>query len=219
MDLLKQSTHPRTQEFLECILDHNLLPTITKPTRITNSSATLIDNILISRKFQADFESVIIKDDLSDHLPCLVNLKDFKQNMCDSYITKRILNRKAIEKIKTDLSQADWNHILFNKPANEPFHSFHTELMLALNKYAPDKLLKKRLTENKTPWMTKGLKTSIRKSKKLYEKALKDPIQLQKYRDYMTSLRKCKRKLKLSYYQSKCIKFKKKWKKNVGNDK
>ena len=50
LDLLKQSRHPKTQEFLECILDHNLLPTITKPTRISKTSATLIDNILLSKK-------------------------------------------------------------------------------------------------------------------------------------------------------------------------
>ena len=52
LDLLKQSRHPKTREFLECILDQNLLPTITKPTRISKTSATLIDNILLSKKLQ-----------------------------------------------------------------------------------------------------------------------------------------------------------------------
>ena len=70
LDLLKQSIHPKTQEFLECILDHNLLPAITKPTRISKTSATLIDNILLSKKLQPEYKSLIIKDDLSDHLPC-----------------------------------------------------------------------------------------------------------------------------------------------------
>ena len=54
LDLLKQSVHSKTQEFLECILDHNLLPTITKQTRINKTSATLIDNILISKKFATE---------------------------------------------------------------------------------------------------------------------------------------------------------------------
>ena len=56
LDLLKQAIHIKTQEFLECILDHNMLPTITKPTRISKTSATLIDNILISEKLQSNFE-------------------------------------------------------------------------------------------------------------------------------------------------------------------
>ena len=71
LDLLKQSRHPKTREFLECILDLNLLPTITKPTRISKTSATLIDNILLSKNLQPEFESLIIIDDLSDHLPCV----------------------------------------------------------------------------------------------------------------------------------------------------
>ena len=45
LDLLEHSIHPKTQEFLEYILDQNLLPAITKPTRISKTSATLIDNI------------------------------------------------------------------------------------------------------------------------------------------------------------------------------
>ena len=109
LDLLKQSVHSKTQEFLECILDHNLLPTITKPTRISKTSATLIDNILISKKLQPNYESLIIVDDLSDHLPCLVKLKNFKPTGTKNFILKRIINNKAVQKINEDLSKIDWN--------------------------------------------------------------------------------------------------------------
>ena len=47
LDLLKTSTHSLMQQFLEATLDAHLIPVITKPTRVTHSSATLIDNILI----------------------------------------------------------------------------------------------------------------------------------------------------------------------------
>ena len=47
LDLLKTSTHSLMQQFLEATLDTNLIPVITKPTRVTHSSATLIDNILM----------------------------------------------------------------------------------------------------------------------------------------------------------------------------
>ena len=50
MDFLKASRHTNTQKFLDYNLEINLLPVITKPTRITDTSATLIDNILISSK-------------------------------------------------------------------------------------------------------------------------------------------------------------------------
>ena len=45
LDLLKGSRHKNTHEFLERNLENHLLPSITKPTRITHTSATLIDNV------------------------------------------------------------------------------------------------------------------------------------------------------------------------------
>ena len=47
LDLLKSTRHSQMQQFLEVTLEANLILTITKPTRVTHTSATLIDNILI----------------------------------------------------------------------------------------------------------------------------------------------------------------------------
>ena len=69
LDLLKSSTHKHTQQSIEEMTDKNLLPTITRPTRITNSSATLIDIISVSKKLHRFYESAILLDDMSDHLP------------------------------------------------------------------------------------------------------------------------------------------------------
>ena len=213
LDLLKQSVHSKTQEFLECILDHNLLPTITKPTRISKTSATLIDNILISKKLQSDYESLIIVDDLSDHLPCLVKLKNFKPTGTKNFIRKRVLNNKAVKNIKEDLLKIDWNMKMKDKSASDSFHAFHSELSIALNKYAQEKLIRIKEKRIKNPWMSKGLKNSLIKSKKLYERALADPSTWSKYKEFMTILRKCKRRLKLNYYQNKCNEFRKNGKK------
>ena len=40
LDLLKGHEHQRTQAFLDQILDLGMIPTITHPTRITNTTAT-----------------------------------------------------------------------------------------------------------------------------------------------------------------------------------
>ena len=169
----------------------------------------LIDNKLLSKKLQPEFESLIIIDDISDHLPCLVTLRNFQQFDNKSFTMKRTINNKAIEKINANLSHVDWNHLLKDKSASDSFKAFHNELITSLNKHAPEKLIKERPKKNNTPWMTSGLKHSILKSKKLYGKALLDPACLPKYKDYMTILRKCKRRLKLTYYQNKCLAFKK----------
>ena len=71
MDLKNHSKHPPTKEFIDINLDSNLIPTITKPTRITRNSATLIDNIIVGKQFH-DFEANIGISDISDHLPLIL---------------------------------------------------------------------------------------------------------------------------------------------------
>ena len=52
LNLLKSNSHTSTQKFLDIIISNGLLPTITQPTRITQQTATLIDNIFISEVLQ-----------------------------------------------------------------------------------------------------------------------------------------------------------------------
>ena len=68
---LKTNKHKNTANFLETNFAAGLTPTITKPTRITHSSATLIDNIYISNGFCNDTSSAILLSDISDHFLCL----------------------------------------------------------------------------------------------------------------------------------------------------
>ena len=52
-----------------------MIPTITQPTRITRSTATLIDNIIISQSNCGNYIASILVEDMSDHLPtiCVIN--------------------------------------------------------------------------------------------------------------------------------------------------
>ena len=56
-DLLKSSEHQKTQYFFDTLLNKELFPTITRPTRITKQSATLIDNIFVSINLHKKYES------------------------------------------------------------------------------------------------------------------------------------------------------------------
>ena len=68
----------QTNEFLETNLKSNLMPCVSKPTRITTTTATLIDNIFISEKLIGHTSPSIIVNDMSDHLPIHIILKDQK---------------------------------------------------------------------------------------------------------------------------------------------
>ena len=66
IDLLKLNEHWKTGEYVENIFTHGFIPLITKPTRITDHSATLIDHIYTNRT-DTNMTSGIIMTDISDH--------------------------------------------------------------------------------------------------------------------------------------------------------
>ena len=113
LDLLKNSTHRNTQEFLETNLSSKLLPCILKPTRITHSTATLIDNIFCPVELHDSYKSYILIDDISDHMPCLTILSDvFPSKMSAETITRCRLTEKAITKMKNHLESLDWSSLV-----------------------------------------------------------------------------------------------------------
>ena len=66
VNLLHVESSRYAQEFLLSLQSFSFIPTIDKPTRVHNSSATLIDNIL-TNKVDANITSGNIVSDISDH--------------------------------------------------------------------------------------------------------------------------------------------------------
>ena len=75
LDFLKSEMHSPTKLFIERILALELYPTVSCPTRVTKSTATLIDNILISQNMVERYSCNVVLDDISDHLPRVLSLK------------------------------------------------------------------------------------------------------------------------------------------------
>ncbi len=68
LDFLKLNEHKPTSDLFDSCVSNGLIPVITRPTRITHNTATLIDNIYIN--LQDDrIHSGVITTKLSDHLP------------------------------------------------------------------------------------------------------------------------------------------------------
>ena len=104
MDLLKMAKHKHTQSFLDLNLEEDLLPTVTKPTRITRHSSTLLDNIFISRRLQCSFISGILTTDLSDHLPTLICLRNLRyETKIQKTIKYRSINNENIQSMNEEL--------------------------------------------------------------------------------------------------------------------
>ena len=76
LDILKANSHPQTNEFLEMNLRKSLIPCISRPTRITHSTVSLIDNIMASPILQCNYTPYILVDDISDHMPLMVKFRN-----------------------------------------------------------------------------------------------------------------------------------------------
>ena len=69
-NILNYDTHDTTAEFIAILYSHAILPLINRPTRVTQSSTTAIDNI-----FTNDIDAIengchgILVTDISDHFP------------------------------------------------------------------------------------------------------------------------------------------------------
>ena len=137
MDLLKSSIHRQTSVFAEMLLDNGMIPTITKPTRISKTTATLIDNILISEDLQETFNSGILIDNSSDHLPCYTTLENILlSKKAPTRITGRDMRPKCLDRLKEKLKNKDWN-IDHNLPLNENFKNFHNNLIELVDHFLP----------------------------------------------------------------------------------
>ena len=124
LDLLKSDIHTPTHKLLDSILNANMLPTITRPTHIMQHSATLID-IFISDQLQRKFDSAIITDDISDHLPCIALMKQTCiMDKSPLEFKSRSLTPTKINCIKRKLLQIDWNGTSNSNDCNTNFDKF-----------------------------------------------------------------------------------------------
>ena len=213
MDFLKHEKHVHTRDFIETNLNYHLLPTITKPTRITRSTSTLIDNIFIGRKYQGGYTSNIGISDISDHLPLLLNIQNlnpYKKSV--KQITTRKLDAEKMKQINDRMKAENWEELLHHKNTNESFTIFHNTLHKHIDDIAPIKTFK--IPPNrilKDDWMTPGLLKCTQKQKKLYKATLLSQNNEKVhniYKTYRNNLTKILRKAKELHYQIKCIEFK-----------
>ena len=177
-----------------------------------HKSATLIHNLLISRKlFENCFSGVGISD-LSDHFPCLVTLCDIlPRKRSEIYIENRDLSNEYFKKVANDLNQ-DWSAFFMNmKDVNKLFDEFYKQLMNSIEKRC--ELKKVKLTSKhviKEPKLTKGIIQSSRKQLWLYKIYLhnKSIVDYERYKQYWDCLKKIKCTCKCLYFSQHCERYK-----------
>ena len=211
-DLLKSHLHKPTENVANLFLANKLLPMILKPTRITHSTSTLIDNIYVRSKKIMPNESYVITDCMSNHYPCVLSYSILtkKSKSVPLVVEKRKISDDALFKIQHRLLHSDWSVLDSSDISVHDAYKFLSEkVQCALDEYAPMKRVKispdQRFHE---PWLTVGIKKCNQKSRRLCKKAKNSTLVTdhKKYVNYRNVLNRIKNQEKRSYY---CELFKK----------
>ena len=210
IDLLKYDNNT-SHEFLETFLSASFLPLISKPTRVANHSATLIDNIFCNILPAPD--SSIILSDITDHFPILTH---FVLKHCENNTGTRPSRRRPthenVASLGASLDSADWSSVYNINDVNLSFNNFMHILNNQLDIHIPK--MKEKRTNYKTsprlPWISKSLLRSINRKNNLYYKfKMKGTEQAKiKYTRYKNMLTKILRLEKKRYYANQLAFYK-----------
>ncbi len=99
---------PACQALLNFCSTFNLAQLITQPTRITESSATLLDVILVSNK-ELIIESNVVPISISDHDLVYATLKLKKERQKPVYVNTRSFRQYNPNSFSQDMSYAPWS--------------------------------------------------------------------------------------------------------------
>ena len=147
------------------------MPLIQKPTCITHSSATLIDNIF-TNYCDLSIESGTLFSDISNHLPIFqITLKGGLSKLLTlSEVLIPILSRNFY----SCLQHVNWETLCM-------MISFKTKFWNLYNNYFPIRRASGN-TKKLKPWMSNGILNSIKYKNKLYKKFLVKPTNLNRNR-------------------------------------
>ena len=224
IDLLKEEKYRQIHDYLNMILSYSMLPTITKPTRITENSATLIDNILTNNY---DVASAILVTDTSDHFPTVVstssNVRKKETKSDEGKCYKRNYTNDNVNYLKESMSSIKWAEILHGDSVDEDYNIVVSTITDLIDKCIPlRKCNRSRKKDPMSPWITKGLLRSINNKNKLYKiyKNSATEENLNNYKSYRNKLHNLIRKMKRQYFERKFQQSKNKMKQtwiNINN--
>jgi hypothetical protein len=208
IDLLKYNTHSSTSQFINMMFSSSFIPLINRPTRVTKTTATLIDNIYTNR-FEGECLTGILPVDISDHFAIFHIHYDKNKYMpttqASSKIFKRIINNQNLTNLKTMAQNANWSSVYSLTDPNTAYDEFHKIFNTILHKSMPLTVIKPK--DNKIgakPWLTKEILVAIQHKNDMYKRIrIKGDLSLEhEYKQVKNKLTNIIRRAEKDYYKS-----------------
>jgi len=177
VDLLKCNTNPRSSEFLELLFTYGLLQIVTKPTRCTDNSASLIDHI-ITNQCVPNFSTTILTSKISDHFPVLHFLPSKSISEKPKSFTSRDFSLDNMRKFDASISSINWNFVGEEPDAQSAYNVFFNTFHNLYSLQFPLKTIKFNQNIHRLePWMSPALLISRTHKLKLASLSARTPCE------------------------------------------
>ena len=195
-----------SQNFIDLLFSNGFLNLITKATRFSKNSFSLIDQIC-SNLNCSSFTSGVIISDLSDHFitfSCLSLKKDLPK--APKFKDYRDFSNDNILRFKSDLSKINWGSVLTENDPNIAFSNFWDNWSMLFDLHFPLKRIHFNKNHHKiNDFMSKGLLVSRKNKLNLHLNFIRsqnneDFLRYKSYRNLYNKLLRVAKKL---YFEAK----------------
>lgn len=169
VNLLRQSADSRL--FTSIISDFSLKQVVSKPTRITELSESLIDIICISKNLNFHYCDTYDLNNKTDHLLVFVSLKIEGNKPKSKLFWYRNYHDFDLNKFARDAVRIQWDIINNIDDLNLRTECFNQAILSLFDVHAPLSVIKTK--PNYQPYITYNLKMMIKLKNKSYNKYLK----------------------------------------------
>ncbi|ESN98056.1 hypothetical protein HELRODRAFT_177287 [Helobdella robusta] len=184
--------------FERLLLFHKFHALINLPTRVTTSSASVLDNILTNQN--GFHQAGVVIADLSDHYPVFCLTNNMEVQKVNSSSNRNNVPKLNVNKIKTILNNTNWDFILNDGDVNRCVQKFLDYFRRTVDDCC--KFLPPVSSKFKKSWMNADLLKLCKEKNKQYLKLIKDPSpnNLFVYKCLRNSFTKAKRNAEKQFY-------------------
>ena len=140
INLLNYTNHALTSDFVDLMHSYSFISLINRPTRITNNSATLIDNIFANKPNLNSFQGILVTD-ISDHLPIIYIDCKIPSLSNDDFIHRRNLSPRNKQAFRNAIANLNWDEIYQETDMQLAFSMFYSKFLHHYNTHFPKKKL------------------------------------------------------------------------------
>lgn len=204
LDLARYDSDLYTKLYVDELCSKSYLPLVFLPTRITTTTATIIDHVFTNYNPVKEIKTGIVATDISDHLSNFIFLtkESFTPTPNDRPFI-RIYSQKNINNFISKLTQTQWLDVLNENCPNAAYNKFYNLFTDAFSSSFPLVKASIKWCKNKR-WVSGALRKSIHTKSLLYKKWIqnKNTENETTYKNYQKILKQLLEKAKNTYFNS-----------------